>query len=87
MSESTAAAVIGLVVEEIGNIGSRRIGAPPTAITPAVATCTVSPRATAATTPGALALFHGVFDGLIDYGERIFAEFIRTSRRTSRWNW
>ena len=52
-SESTTAAVIGLVIDEIRNSVSRRIGAPPTAIAPAVATCTAGPRATAATTPGA----------------------------------
>ena len=52
-SESTAAAVIGFVFDEIRNSVSRRIGGPPTAVPPAVTTCTVSPRATAATTPGA----------------------------------
>jgi len=41
------------VLDEIRNIVSRRIGAPPTAITPAVATWTRPHRATAATTPGA----------------------------------
>ena len=52
-SESTATAVIGLVFDEIRNSVSRRIGGPPMAITPFVTTCTPSPRATAATTPGA----------------------------------
>jgi hypothetical protein len=46
------AAVIGLVIDAIRNRVSRRIGAPPTVIAPPLATCTMSPRATAATTPG-----------------------------------
>jgi hypothetical protein len=44
---------MGFVFDEIRNSVSRRIGGPPTTIAPAVTTCTVSPRATAATTPGA----------------------------------
>ncbi len=50
---STTAAVIGLVVDEMRNKVSVRIGGPPAAITPAALIYVVSPWATAATTPGA----------------------------------
>jgi hypothetical protein len=53
ISESTAAAVIGLMVDVIRTRVSRRIGAPPIVLTPAATTSAMSPCATAATTPGA----------------------------------
>ena len=53
MSASTAAAVIGFVIEVMRNKVSRVIDSAPTDLAPAVATWMLPPRATAATTPGA----------------------------------
>ena len=52
-SARVAAPVIGLVVEEIRNKESRRIGRPSIARRPRASTWTWSPRATSATKPGA----------------------------------
>ncbi len=51
-SARVAAAVIGFVVEAILNNESRATGAPPTDSVPSASTCTWSPLATSATSPG-----------------------------------
>ena len=51
---SVAAAVIGFVVDAIRNSDVRSTGLPPTASVPSASTCTSSPRATSATSPGTL---------------------------------
>ena len=51
---SVAAAVIGFVVDAIRNSDRRSTGAPPIASVPSASTCTSSPCATSATSPGTL---------------------------------